>query len=129
MMNRTRLSLLYLASYLAIIGFGLLFAPRQTLRILQSNQDYGDIFPRVSGMLMSGLGLSVFGMIRARNVGQYPATIIMRIYFLVCIAAFYAMNKDPFFLVLGAIVLFGLILTTGSFIVDRSSSVKVHQAQ
>jgi hypothetical protein len=72
-------------------------------------------------MLMSGLGLSVFGMIRARNVGQYPATILMRIYFLVCIAVFYAMNGDPFFLVFGAIVLLGLVLTTSSYIVDRTS--------
>jgi len=42
-MNRTRLSLLYLGSYLFIIGIGLLFARRETLKILQSNGDYGRV--------------------------------------------------------------------------------------
>ena len=36
-MSRTRLSLFYLASYLFIIGIGLLIAPHETLKILQSN--------------------------------------------------------------------------------------------
>jgi len=45
-MNRTRLSLLYSGSYLFTIVIGLLFAPRETLKILQSNGDYGDVFPR-----------------------------------------------------------------------------------
>jgi hypothetical protein len=52
-MNKTRTSLFYLGSYLAIIGFGLLFVPNETLKILQSNGDYSDVFPRVAGMLMS----------------------------------------------------------------------------
>ena len=65
-MNRMRISLFYLGSYLAIIGFGLLFVPHETLKILQSNGDYDNVFPRVAGMLMSGLGLSIFGIIRAR---------------------------------------------------------------
>ena len=65
-MNKTRTSLFYLGSYLVIIGFGLLFAPAGTLRILQSNGEYGDVFPRFAGMFMSGLGISVFGIIRAR---------------------------------------------------------------
>jgi hypothetical protein len=48
-MDKTRI---YLGSYLVVIGIGLLLAPHQTLKILQSNGDYGDVFPRVSGMLM-----------------------------------------------------------------------------
>ena len=123
MLNRTRLSLFYLGSYLAIIGFGLLFAPHETLRILQSNGNYGDVFPRVSGMLMSGLGLSIFGMIRARSSAQYPATLVVRVYFIACIAAFYAMTGDPLFLVLIGIVGLGLVLTLGSYLLDRKSSL------
>ena len=57
-MNKTRLSLLYLGSYLVLIGLGLLFAPESTLRLLQSNAEYGNVFPRIAGMLMSGLGLA-----------------------------------------------------------------------
>jgi uncharacterized protein YjeT (DUF2065 family) len=89
-MSRTRLSLFYLGSYLFIIGIGLLLAPRETLKILQSNGDYGDVFPRVAGMLMSGLGVSIFGMIRARSSELYPATLFVRVYFIACIGTFYA---------------------------------------
>jgi hypothetical protein len=119
--TKTRLSLFYLGSYLAIIGFGLLLAPHATLGILQSNGDYGDVFPRVAGMLMSGLGLSIFGMIRARSYELYPSTLFMRMYFIVCIVAFYMMTHDPLFLVLVAIVGLGLALTLASYLVDRKS--------
>src|SRR6516165_1371688 len=118
-MNKTRLSLLYLGSYLVLIGLSLLFAPDSTLRLLQSNAEYGDVFPRVAGMLMSGLGLSVFGMIRARSSEQYPATLFMRVYFIACFVAFYAMTRDPLFLVLVGIVGLGLILTLASYLMDR----------
>jgi hypothetical protein len=118
-MNRTRVSLYYLGSYLVIIGIALLVAPQTTLRILQSNGDYRDVFPRVGGMLMSGLGFSIFGMIGARSEAQYPTTLIVRTYFLVCIAAFYAMTSDPMFLVLAAIVGFGFVLTLSSYLIDR----------
>ena len=120
-MKNTRLSLFYLGSYLTIIGFGLLFAPHGTLKLLQSNGDYGDIFPRVAGMLMSGLGLSVFGMIRARSSELYPATLLMRVYFIACIVAFYAMTGDPLFLVLVGIVGLGFGLTLFSYLTDRRS--------
>jgi uncharacterized protein YjeT (DUF2065 family) len=118
-MNRTRPSLFYLGSYLVLIGFGLLLVPHGTLKILQSNGDYGDIFPRVAGMLMSGLGLSIFRMIRARSFELYPATLLVRVYFIACIVAFYIMTRDPFFLLLTGIVGLGLALTLTSYIVDR----------
>jgi hypothetical protein len=121
-MSKTRLSLFYLGSYLFIIGIGLLLVPQGTLKILQSNGDYGDVFPRVSGMLMSGLGLSIFGMIRARSYAQYPATLFIRVYFIACILVFYAMTRDPFFLVLIVIVGFGFVLTLSSYLLDRRSS-------
>jgi len=121
-MSWTRLSLFYLSSYLFFIGVGLLFVPHGTLKILQSNADYGDVFPRVSGMLMSGLGLAVFGMIRARYSELYPATLLIRAYFIVCIIAFYATTRDPLFLVLVGIVGLGLVLTLGSYLLDRKRS-------
>ena len=121
-MNKTRLSLFYLGTYLVLIGLGLLFAPHGTLKILQSNRDYDDVFPRIAGMLMSGLGLSIFGMIRARSSELYPATLLMRVYFIVCFIAFYAMTRDPLFLVLIGIVGLGLVLTLSSYLLDRKSS-------
>jgi hypothetical protein len=121
-MSKTRISLFYLGSYLTVIGLGLLFAPRETLKSLQSNGDYGDVFPRVAGMLMSGLGLSIFGIIRARSSELYPATLFMRVYFIACIAAFYTMTGDPLFLVLAGIVGLGFVLTLSSYVLDRASS-------
>ena len=121
-MNRTRMSLFYLGLYLSVIGFGLLFAPHGALKILQSNGDYGDVFPRVAGMLMSGMGLSIFGMIRAASSELYPATLVIRVYFIACIAAFYAMSGDPLFLVLAAIVGLGFVLTLSAYLLDRRSS-------
>ncbi len=121
-MDKTRTSLYYLGSYLVIIGFGLLFAPDGTLKILQSNGAYSDVFPRFAGMLMSGLGMTVFGIIRSRVAELYPATLVIRLYFLVSIIVFYMMTHDPLFLVLFAIVALGFVLTLSSFILDRRKS-------
>ena len=118
-MNKTRLSLFYLSSYLLVIGFGLLLVPHHTLEILQSTGDYGDAFPRLAGMLMSGMGLSIVGMIRARAAGQYPATLFVRLYFLSCIVVLYARTRDPFFLILLAIVGLGFGLTATAYVLDR----------
>ena len=118
-MTKTRLSLFYLASYLMLGGVGLLVVPHWTLKVLQSNRDYGDIFPRLAGMLMSGLGLSIFGMIRARSTEQYSATFFIRAYFIVCLVTFYTMTRDPLFVVLVGIVGLGLVLTFTSYLLDR----------
>ena len=72
---------------------------------------------------MSGLGLSIFGMIRAHSSKLYPATLLMRVYFIACIVAFYAMTGDPLFLILVGIVGLGFILTLGSYLLDRGSSL------
>ena len=99
-MNRTRKSLYYLAGYLLTGGFALLIFPAETLRILLSNGDYGDIFPRLAGMFMSGLGLTFAGIILAQAEVLYPATLMVRSYFTVCLLVFYGMSRDPLFLVI-----------------------------
>ncbi len=121
-MKKNRLSLYYLGTYLFLIGLGLLLAPHDTLTILLSNGDYGDVFPRMAGMLMSGMGLSIFGMIRANASELYPATLLIRVYFIACIVAFYAMTHDPLFLVLLAVVGLGFVLTLSAYLLDRKGS-------
>jgi hypothetical protein len=121
-MNRTRVSLLYLSSYLTLIGLGLLFAPGKTLWLLQSKGEYGAVFPRVAGMLMSGMGASVFGIFRAAVPQLYTATLFIRVYFLVCLAVFYGISADPLFLVLILIVAVGFLWTLTSYLLDRRSS-------
>lgn len=120
-MIKTRLSLFYLASYLNIIGFGLLLFPGMTLDIMQSTGAYGDVFPRVAGMLMSGLGITVAGLIRANAIELYPATIAIRVYFLICISVFYVISKDPLFPVMFIIVGIGFMLTASSYLMDRKT--------
>jgi hypothetical protein len=119
-MNHTRLSLFCLAGYLLILGFGFLLAPHLTLRLLLSTGDYGDVFPRLAGMLLSGLGLTIVGIIAARAEALYPATLAVRLYFVVCLLAFYWMPRDPFFLVVCGIVMLGIGLTLTSYVWERA---------
>jgi hypothetical protein len=117
----------YLVSYLTLIGLGLLFLPDKTLRLLQSNAEYGNIFPRIVGMLMSGLGLAVFGIIRVGVPELYPVTLFIRMYFLVCLAIFYWMTTDPLFLVLIVIVGIGFVLTLIAHLRDRGEQSEGRQ--
>src|SRR5262249_19295087 len=57
LMTLTRLSLYYLCGYLILGGVALLFFPALSLRLLLSNGAYGDVMPRLVGMLLAGLGL------------------------------------------------------------------------
>jgi len=120
-MKRTRLSLFYLAGYLIPAGFLLLFAPTFTLKLLLSNGDYGNVFPRVAGVLLIGLGVIVVQMIRFRAEMQYSTTLVIRPFFCACFIAFYFMSHDPFFVVLTAIVALGVIWTGFSYVMDKQS--------
>jgi hypothetical protein len=119
--GRTRLSLYYLAAYLLVGGFALLLAPRQTLTLLLSNGHYGEVLPRLAGMLMSGLGMAIAGIIRARAQALYPATLLVRGYFIVCLVSLYWMAKDPLFLVILGVVAIGGVLTLTSYLTERAS--------
>ena len=121
-MTRTRFSLFYLAGYLIPAGLLLLLAPTFSTRLLLSNGDYGNVFPRLAGMLLIGLGILVVQIIRLRLDQLYTTTLVIRLFFVVCLVVFYAMSGDPFFLVLVAIVGFGLIFTGISFYLDRQSN-------
>ena len=120
-MKKTRLSLFYLAGYLIPAGLLLLFAPQFSTKLLFSNGEYGDVFPRLAGMLLIGIGILVIQIIRFRLEVLYTTTLAIRVFFCVCFVGFYAISQDPFFLVLLAIVAFGLILTGTSYLLDRRS--------
>ena len=120
-MKRTRFSLFYLAGYLIPAGLLLLLAPRFSTKLLLSNGEYGDVFPRLAGMLLIGLGILVVQIIRFRLDMLYTTTLVIRLFFCVCFIVFYFISRDPFFLVLLGIVALGLILTGTSFVLDRRS--------
>ena len=122
-MRRTRLSLFYLAGYLLPTGLLLLVAPRVTLRLLQSNGDYGsDVFVRVAGLLLLAIGIIVVQIIRRRVEALYPTTLLVRALFLVAFLGFYLQTRDPLFLVILGVVGLGFLLTGTSYWVDQRSS-------
>lgn len=118
-MKRTRLSLYYLCGYLLFGGFLFLLFPAEGLKLFLSNATYGDVFPRVAGMALAGLGMTVLAIIITRSEKMYSATLIIRPFFLACLASFYWLTDDPLFLVLFAIVGFGFVLTLTSYLLDR----------
>jgi len=119
-MKRTRLSLAYPATYLLIGGIGLLLAPKIALSLLLATGDYGRVFPQIVGMFMIGLGIVVVQIIRLNVAVLYPTAIAVRAFFLVCLAVFYFVTVDPLFLVLLAIVGFGVVLTTWSYLTEET---------
>lgn len=126
-MERTRLSLFYLVGYLIPSGVMLLIAPRFGLKLLLSNGDYGDVFPRTAGMLAVGLGIMIVQMMRLRLSSLYSTTLIVRSFFFVCLLSFYMLSYDPFFLVLLVILSIGIVLTTTSYILDKQYALKSSQ--
>ncbi len=120
-MTKTRFSLFYLAGYLIPAGLLLLIAPTFSTRLLLSNGDYGEVFPRLAGMLLIGIGVLVVQIIRFHLDMLYTTTLAIRLFFCACFVFFYMMSHDPFFLVLLAIVAFGLVLTGTSFLLDKRS--------
>lgn len=87
--------------------------------VLQTRGEYSEVFVRITGMLMSELGITVVGMILNNTRELYPATFFIRAYFLAGFVALYFMTKDPLFIVLFTIVLLGFILTLSAFLIEH----------
>ena len=118
-MRRTNLSLYYVATYLLGAGIALLLAPRLALQLLLSTGDYGEILPRLSGLLLLGLGLLVVQIIRHRVSALYLTTLAVRVVFCAGFVALYALSRDPLFLVLLCVVGIGVLATSVSYALDR----------
>jgi hypothetical protein len=104
-----RLTLIYLASYLLIGGCSLLVAPDLTLGLLLSNGAYGDIMPRMVGLFMSVLGGVIVQFVRAQDYRYYFYPIVARSFIVLVMTFLYFKARNPLFLVLDAIVPFGLL--------------------
>ena len=78
-MNKTRLSLCYLFSYLILAGLALLAAPELTLKLLFANGDYGDVLPRLLGMILLALGIFVLQAVRHRLDVLYTTALAVRV--------------------------------------------------
>jgi len=75
-------------------------------------------------MALSGFGLSIASIIRARAQMLYAGTLVVRSYFIVCLLWFYQSSQDPFFLVVLAIVAVGFALTLTCYWIDRTAPSK-----
>ena len=118
-MYRTHRSLYYLVSYLTVAGLALFLVPGLALKLLLSNGHYGDVFPRLAGMVLIGLAILVFQIIRTRIEQLYTTTLIIRGFFLTGFVFMFAISGDPFFLVVFAIVALGVAFTGYSYLQDR----------
>ena len=118
-MRRTNLSLIYVATYLLASGVFLLLAPQLALHLLFSTGDYGDILPRLAGLLLLGLGILVVQIVRYRLSALYTTALAVRVLFCLGFVVLYVMSRDPLFLVLIGVVGVGVVATSVSYVLDR----------
>jgi hypothetical protein len=121
-MKRTRLSLFYLAGYLWFAGLALFLVPTLALKLLFSNGEYGDVLPRLAGMLLLGLAILITQIIRHRVEVLYPTTLVVRVFFLLVLGYLYLTSGDPFFLVVFGIVALGVVFTGYSYLSERRAT-------
>ncbi len=119
-MNRTRLSLFYLAGYLILGGLAMGVDPKLAMQLLFAEGDYGDVFPRLVGLLLLALGILVVWIIAVRAERMYPGTLVARIVILTGLAGLYFLSLDPFFVSLFVVVLIGFLLTFSCYMMDRA---------
>jgi len=120
-MKRTHMSLYYLIGYLIPGGIALLTFPQLTLKLFFSNTDYGDVLPRLVGMLMLALGIIVMQAVRYRLEVLYPTALIVRSGMLPIMLGLYLYSGDPLFITLLVVVGIGVVLTGVSYWLDRRS--------
>ena len=121
-MNLKKISLSYVVFYLMIGGLGLAIVPRLFLDLFQSNQDYGDIMPRVVGMFMIVLSGLIAAMLYFKDFKYYGFSIIARTFIVLFLFFLYLLNNDPFFILINVIVLIGLVPSYIIFIKEKVNS-------
>jgi len=112
------MSLVYVIGYLIPGGLGLLVAPQMALKLLFSNGNYGDVMPRMVGMLMVALGVILVQVVRHRQEVLYPTALVVRSGMLPVLLSFYIVSYDPLFVALLVIVGIGVFFTGVSYWLD-----------
>lgn len=128
-MKRTHLSLYYLTAYLLGSGVALITVPDFALKMLFSNGNYGDVMPRLTGVIALALGILVLQIVRYHVEVLYTTLLGMRLVLVTVLAGLYFYSRDPFFISLIAIVGLGIVLTAVGFWLDRqnpTTSIQSH---
>lgn len=118
----SRASLLYLIGYLWGGGAALLLAPKLALTLMMSTGDYGEVLPRLLGMMMLLLGTLIAQVVRYRIDVLYKTAVALRLLLCAGLVWLYTLSTDPFFLVLTGIVGVGVALTALGILFDREPS-------
>ena len=121
-MKLKQLTLSYLSGYLLGGGIALAIAPDFALDLLQSDQEYGDVMPRVVGMFMVALGSFIGLMVYRKDYSYYRFSIVARTGIVIFLTVLYTIDSDPLFLVLDAIVLVGLLPSYYVILNERESA-------
>jgi len=127
-MKRTHLSLYYLASYVTISGLALVLMPGLTLNLFLSNGNYGEVLPRLLGVVLLALAIFIWQIIRHNLEVLYPTTLVARGMILAVLIALYFYSHDPFFIVLLLVVGFGFVLTGVCYWLDRQTRTTTAQS-
>jgi hypothetical protein len=117
--RRTRLSLFYLATYLIGAGVALIFVPGLALSLLFSNGHYGDVMPRLLGVVLLALGVVVAQIIRNKVEALYTTTLAVRFAIVAVLVALFVYSRDPLFISLIVVVGIGMLLTGTSYLSER----------
>ena len=117
--NRTRLSLYYLATYLLGAGIALILVPSLALTLLFTRGHYGDVLPRLLGVVLLALGIVIVQIIRHRLEVLYTTTLLVRVFIMVVLAALLVYSGDPLFISLMVVVGLGMVFTGASYLSDR----------
>jgi len=119
--NRTNLSLYYLAGYLLPAGALLLFVPEWATKLLLSNHTYDYAPFRLVGVLLVVIGILIVQIIRYRLEMLYTTTLLARGLISATLLWLFISTGDPFFAVILVVVLIGVALTSTSYLLDRRS--------
>lgn len=123
-MRRTNLSLYYLAGYLIPAGLFLLFVPEFATKLLLSNRTYDYAPFHLVGVLLLVIGILIVQVIRHRLEMLYPTTLLARALISATLLWLLVTTGDPFFGVVLAIVLVGVVLTAASYLLDRRDGAR-----
>jgi len=121
--RRTRLSLFYLATYLLGAGVALILVPSLALTLLFAKGHYGDVMPRLLGVVLLALGIVIVQIIRHRLDVLYTTTLVVRAFIMLVLAGLLIYSGDPLFISLMVVVGLGMVLTGTSYLSERRTKV------
>jgi uncharacterized protein YjeT (DUF2065 family) len=104
-------------------GIALIVAPSIALKLLFATGHYGDVMPRLLGVVLLALGIVIVQIIRHQVEVLYTTTLIVRVFIMVVLAGLLIYSGDPLFISLMVVVGLGMVLTGTSYLIDRRASL------